>query len=77
MRQITELRRLVSRERVCSQVHPRAQEINAVPNEIDQRSADISAIDPVASMGAIDNQKLGAVAGKVRELLKQVIAEIT
>lgn len=37
---------------------------------------EVSAVDPVASMSAIDNQKLGAVAGKVRELMKQVVAEI-
>jgi hypothetical protein len=33
-------------------------------------------VDPVASMAAIENPKLGAVAGQVRELLKQVVAEI-
>ncbi len=35
---------------------------------------EISAIDPVASMAAIDNPELIAVAGKVRELLEGVVA---
>jgi uncharacterized protein (DUF302 family) len=46
---------------------------------VQQREADaveISAVDPVASMSAIDNRQLGSVAGKVRELLKQVVADI-
>jgi hypothetical protein len=33
-------------------------------------------VDPVASMSAIENPKLGAVASKVRELLRQVVDEI-
>jgi uncharacterized protein (DUF302 family) len=37
---------------------------------------EISAVDPVASMSAIPNEKLGAVAGKVRELLQQVVADV-
>ncbi|WP_212523496.1 DUF302 domain-containing protein [Actibacterium sp. MT2.3-13A] len=34
---------------------------------------EISAIDPVASMAAIDNAGLGAVAGQVRDLLRAVV----
>jgi len=36
----------------------------------------VSAIDPVASMQAIENPGLAAVAGQVRDLLSQVVAEI-
>jgi uncharacterized protein (DUF302 family) len=36
----------------------------------------VSAIDPVASMQAIDNDDLKSVAGQVREMLAQVVAEI-
>ena len=36
----------------------------------------VSAIDPVASMQAIDNDALKSVAGQVREMLAQVVAEI-
>jgi uncharacterized protein (DUF302 family) len=36
----------------------------------------VSAIDPVASMQAIDNPPLHAVAGQVRDLLAKAVAEI-
>ena len=49
---------------------------NVVVQQRDDGKVEISAVDPVASMAAIENQKLGALAGQVRELLKQVIAEI-
>ncbi|MEZ5778102.1 MAG: DUF302 domain-containing protein [Paracoccaceae bacterium] len=37
---------------------------------------EVSAIDPVASMQAIENAELQAVAGQVRDMLKDVIAAI-
>lgn len=37
---------------------------------------EISAIDPVASMAAIENDALKAVAGQVRGLLEKVVAAI-
>ena len=37
---------------------------------------EVSAIDPTASMAAINNQSLHAVAGKVRDLLAGAIAAI-
>jgi uncharacterized protein (DUF302 family) len=49
---------------------------NVVVQQHDGGKVEISAVDPVASMAAIENRKLGAVAGQVRELLKQVVAEI-
>jgi len=49
---------------------------NVVVQQRDGGKVEISAVDPVASMTAIENPKLGAVAGQVRELLKQVVAEI-
>ncbi len=36
----------------------------------------VSAIDPVASMQAIDNDELHAVAGQVREMLSEVVNDI-
>lgn len=36
----------------------------------------VSAIDPVASMTAIDNAELKAVAGQVRDMLSEVVASI-
>lgn len=50
---------------------------NVVVQQREGGAVEISAVDPVASMSAIRNEKLGAVAGKVRELLKQVVADIT
>src|SRR5512138_1517051 len=49
---------------------------NVVVQQREGGAVEISAVDPVASMSAIRNEKLGAVAGKVRELLKQVVADI-
>ena len=49
---------------------------NVVVQQHDGGKVEISAVDPVASMAAIENQKLSAVAGQVRDLLKQVVAEI-
>lgn len=37
---------------------------------------EVSAVDPVASMQAINNEKLHAVAGQVRDLLAQAVATI-
>lgn len=39
-------------------------------------SVEVSAIDPVASMSAIDNPKLKSIAGKVRNMLADVVANI-
>lgn len=49
---------------------------NVVIQQHDGGTVEISAVDPVASMNAIENPKLGAVASQVRELLKQVVSEI-
>ena len=49
---------------------------NVVVQQRDGGAVEISAVDPVASMSAIDNKKLAAVAGRVRELLQQVVAEV-
>lgn len=49
---------------------------NVVVQQRDGNAVEISAVDPVASMSGIDNPKLGSVAGRVRDLLQQVIADI-
>lgn len=49
---------------------------NVVVQQREEGAVEISAVDPVASMSAIENPKLGAVAGRVRELLKQVVAAV-
>lgn len=37
---------------------------------------EVSAVDPIASMQAIENPHLGDVAGKVKEMLKGVVAAV-
>ena len=46
---------------------------NVIVRELDGGSVEVSAIDPVASMTAIDNDALHAVAGTVRTMLSDVI----
>jgi len=45
--------------------------LRAVPGGIE-----VSAIDPVASMQAIDNDDLHAVAGQVRDMLAEAVADV-
>ena len=49
-------------------------------NVIVQQGADgkveVSAVDPVASMAAIENPALGEVAGTVREMLRRVVEKL-
>lgn len=48
---------------------------NVILREVED-GIEVSAIDPVASMQAIDNPALHAVAGQVRDLLAKVVAAI-
>ena len=48
---------------------------NVILREVED-GVEVSAIDPVASMQAIDNPTLHAVAGQVRDLLAKVVAAI-
>lgn len=48
---------------------------NVILREV-EGGVEVSAIDPVASMQAIDNVELHGVAGKVRELLDQAVQSI-
>lgn len=48
---------------------------NVILREVSD-GVEISAIDPVASMTAIDNDELKQVAGKVRDMLSEVIEAI-
>jgi uncharacterized protein (DUF302 family) len=49
---------------------------NVIVRATGQNAVEISAIDPVASMTAIDNAEPQSVAKQVREMLKTVIAKI-
>jgi len=48
---------------------------NVILREVDG-GVKVSAIDPVASMQAIDNRELHVVAGQVRDLLKKAVEAI-
>ena len=48
---------------------------NVIVQEVDGKT-EVAAIDPVASMQAIQNEKLAAVAGKVSEELKAVVQSL-
>jgi uncharacterized protein (DUF302 family) len=49
---------------------------NVVVQEIDKDQVEVSAVDPVASMQAVENPKLASIAGEVRNLLKQTIVSL-
>ena len=49
---------------------------NVVVQELPDGSVEVSAVDPVASMQAVENPQLAETAKKVREMLQQVIDEI-
>ena len=49
---------------------------NVIVQEVDEGSVEVAAIDPVASMRAVDNPALGAVGAEVREKLARVIDRV-
>ena len=49
---------------------------NVVVQQRGDNKVEISAVNPVASMSAIDNPELSGISQQVGDLLKQVIAEI-
>jgi uncharacterized protein (DUF302 family) len=48
---------------------------NVILREVPE-GVEVSAVDPVASMSAIDNDELKQVAGKVRDMLSEVVQAI-
>ncbi len=49
---------------------------NVVVQDVGGGNIEIAAIDPVASMTAVQNQKLQQVAGKVRDMLSKVVERL-
>ena len=47
-----------------------------LPCNVILRGVEVSAVDPVASMQAIQNAELAAVAGEVRDLLARAVAAV-
>lgn len=46
---------------------------NVIVQELDKDEIEVAAVDPLASMMAIENGNLGVIAGEVKERLKIVI----
>jgi len=46
---------------------------NVIVQELGPNEVEVAAVDPIASMQAIDNSALAATAGEVRDLLKQAV----
>lgn len=46
---------------------------NVIVQEHEDGTVEVSAVDPIASMQAIDNKELGKVAKTVQDMLKKVI----
>ena len=49
---------------------------NVVVQQKQDGSVEVSAVDPVASMQAIENQQLGAIAHEVRSKLQKVVEDV-
>lgn len=49
---------------------------NVIVQESPGGGVEVSAVDPVASMAAIENPQLAGIAGQVRQKLKQVIENL-
>lgn len=49
---------------------------NVIVQEHENGEVEVSAVDPVASMQAIENENLGNIAQKVRDLLEKVIKSL-
>lgn len=47
---------------------------NVIVVQNDDGKVEVSAVDPMASMQAIENPELGQIAGEVQGLLKEVVA---
>ena len=49
---------------------------NVIVQVRDDGKTEVSAVDPIASMAAIDNQQLGGIATQVRDMLRRVVDTI-
>ena len=49
---------------------------NVIVQVREDGKTEVSAVDPIASMAAIDNQQLGGIATQVRDMLRRVVDTI-
>ena len=50
---------------------------NIIVEENKAGNIEISAIDPISSMGAVENENLGVIASEVQHILKKVIENLS
>ncbi|MEX2336435.1 MAG: DUF302 domain-containing protein [Fulvivirga sp.] len=50
---------------------------NVIVQELDNGKTEVSAVDPVSSMTAVENDKLGGIAQEVRSKLQAVIGRLS
>ena len=49
---------------------------NVIVQELEDGKTEVAAVDPVASMVAVQNDKLGGIAGEIRAKLEKVIENV-
>ncbi|KUK56588.1 MAG: hypothetical protein XD81_1964 [Bacteroidetes bacterium 38_7] len=49
---------------------------NAIVQELDDGKTEVAAVDPMASMLAVENDKLGEIANEIRAKLEKVIENV-
>ena len=49
---------------------------NVILRDLGDGQTEVAAVDPVASMAAVENDGLGEIAGEVRERLRRVVAAL-
>lgn len=49
---------------------------NVIVQEMEDGKTEVATVDPVASMQAVENEKLGEIANEIRSKLKKVIENI-
>lgn len=49
---------------------------NVIVQELDNGKTEVAAVDPVASMLAVENDKLGEIANEIRSKLQKVIENV-
>jgi uncharacterized protein (DUF302 family) len=49
---------------------------NVIVQELSEEEVEVAAIDPIASMKAVDNPELGEVSSEVQSMLKKVVSRL-
>jgi uncharacterized protein (DUF302 family) len=49
---------------------------NVVVQELENGTFEVAAVDPIASMGAVENDKLGEVATDIQQKLRKLVSQL-